>query len=733
MLKEIFLKLDSWTIRSVILPGDDNETLLRKKIWWGLTIIWIIFNIVDISSSIPLRHFHVILVDSIDLLICLTLLVTFYYYRRRIEVFGLILQLALILFPSIKVYLFGGIFNATGIATAALIAPVYALTFPNYRRAILIYFIYLGSILSVTIFRQYQLHPELTQFKIFYYPIIRYTGGLDVIFFIFLVYSLQIAKLKRLEEERLIQLNRTKSKLYTNITHEFRTPLTIIMGMADKLEEDPAGLVKRGTNLIKSNARKLLKLVNQLMSMSKMEADAMPVNMIQTDIIPFLKYIIESFHSIAEVKNIRLHFLSNVDIIKMDFDPDIIEDILGNLLSNAIKFTNDGGNIYIQSALQSGGNGETTEKLILKIKDTGIGIDPKKLSNIFDRFYQADDESTRKAEGTGIGLALVKEYITLLKGSIDVKSKTGKGTEFLISIPVSRTAPIQVLNLDSKNRQLKPIDGLAESVTKNISENEVDSSGDNPLVLIVEDNEDVVEYVNMVLNSDYRTEVAENGIVGIDLALKIIPDLIICDVMMPEKDGYEVCKTLKEDFRTNHIPIIMLTAKADIDSKINGLEFGADAYIIKPFNKEELLVRIRKLIENRKTLKEKYSDIVYSSFNGKKPKGLNEIFLQKLFENLEKNYHDEDYSIDRLCVDAGVSRAQLHRKLIALTGKSTSDFIRCYRITKAKEVLLTSDKTIAEIAYQVGFKDPNYFTKSFIKEVGMSPTQFRSNNAIVQQ
>jgi DNA-binding response OmpR family regulator len=289
------------------------------------------------------------------------------------------------------------------------------------------------------------------------------------------------------------------------------------------------------------------------------------------------------------------------------------------------------------------------------------------------------------------------------------------------------------LDHDIKKGQLEPIEGFTKTISKEISKNETDSSPENPFVLIVEDNQDVVEYVRMILNSEYQTEVAINGMEGIDKALKTIPDLIICDVMMPEKDGYEVCKTLKENFRTNHIPIIMLTAKADMDSKINGLELGADAYIIKPFDKQELLVRIRKLIENRKRLKEKYSDVIYSSFDGKKPIGLNEIFLQKLLENLENNYQDESYSIDKLCADTGVSRAQLHRKLVALTGKSTSDFIRNYRIKRAKEVLLTSDITISEIAYQVGFKDPNYFTKSFIKEVGISPSQFRANNAIMQQ
>jgi YesN/AraC family two-component response regulator len=202
---------------------------------------------------------------------------------------------------------------------------------------------------------------------------------------------------------------------------------------------------------------------------------------------------------------------------------------------------------------------------------------------------------------------------------------------------------------------------------------------------------------------------------------------------MPEKDGYEVCRTLKEDFRTNHIPIIMLTAKADTDSKLTGLEYGADAYIIKPFNKKELLIRINKLIENRQKLRDKYSEVIFSASDAKKPKGLNEIFLHKLTGNLEMNYQDESYGIERLCVDTGTSRTQLHRKLLALTGKTTSDFIRHFRIIKAKELLLTSDFNVSEIAYHVGFKDPNYFTKSFTKETGITPSRFRSENTAVKQ
>ena len=539
--------------------------------------------------------------------------------------------------------------------------------------------------------------------------------------------------LKRIEEERLIQLHHAKSKLYTNITHEFRTPLTVILGMADEIENDPKGLLNKGVSLIKSNANKLLKLVNQLLTMSKLEADSMPINLMQSDIIPYVRYILESLHSIAEEKNIRLHFLSEIEELTIDYDPEIIEEIISNLISNAIKYTPNGGDVYLKIGTQSVTKGASKEELIVQVRDNGTGIAEDQLPYIFNRFYQVDDESTRKAEGTGIGLALIKEYIHLLKGTIQVKSSIDKGTEFIIKLPVTRTSVIQQVDFTTSKKadasNVEPFEDMVHSRSEEIK----NKAAELPILIIIEDNSDVVEYLNTVLQADYHIEVANDGDLGIALALQTIPDIIICDVMMPKKDGYEVCKTLKDNFRTNHIPIIMLTAKADIESKISGLEFGADAYITKPFDKRELLVRIDKLIETRQKLKDKFSDIISSSSNNNKPKGLNEIFLHNLLENLGKNYHDERYGIDQLCMDLGISRTQLHRKLIALTGKTTSDFIRHYRIKKAKEFLLDSDITVSEIAYQVGFKDPNYFTKSFAKDIGMTPSQYRSDHSIVKQ
>jgi signal transduction histidine kinase/DNA-binding response OmpR family regulator len=733
MIRRFIYNVNAWASSFVRYPGDDQEILLRKKIWLGLTLLWAFFSLFDSFISFLLGQTPMIFINASGFLISVALLLSFYFYRRNIENFGLAMQIAIVVMASCKVYFLDGIFSSSGIATVGLIGPIYALTFTRHRRALLVFFFYLGLILGVTIIRQSILHPGIMKDYFFRYSLLRFSLALAVIFFISMIYSVQIAKLKRFEEERLIQLHHAKSKLYTNITHEFRTPLTIIQGMAEKMEEEQDDNHVQGASLIRTNAYKLLKLVNQLLNMSKLEADSFPVKMIQADIIPYLRYITESFHSMAEEKNIRIHFWAKEDVLIIDFDPDIIEEIISNLLSNAIKFTPQGGNVYLQVESGIAGNAVNNEEMMIRIRDDGLGISADKLPNIFERFYQIDDESTRKAEGSGIGLALVKEYLNCIRGTIQVKSKPSKGTEFMISIPVSRTAPMHQEPL----KEIDKKDGLIAEIGKNNlqSAKAIDQriSKELPIVLVIEDNRDVVEYVGSILNGAYTIVTASNGNEGIITAMEIVPDIIICDIMMPEKDGFEVCRILKDDFRTNHIPIILLTAKADMDSKIEGLECGADAYIIKPFHKKELLVRIEKLIESRHTLKDKYGEMIYNSSKAGNPRGLNETFILKITETLENNYQNEHYNISKLCMDVGISRAQLHRKLIALTGKSTSDLIRHYRINKAKELLLATDFTIAEIAYQIGFKDPNYFSKSFLKESGQSPSRFRSKRQSVKQ
>ena len=542
-------------------------------------------------------------------------------------------------------------------------------------------------------------------------------------------------KLKEQEASKFRQLDVAKTRLYTNITHEFRTPLTIILGIADKIEQSPKQWVERGIRMIKRNSSNLLFLVNQMLDLSKLESESLKVNLVQGNIMPYLKYITESFHSYSETKNIRMHFLTEVEEVIMDYDIEKVMNILSNLLSNAIKFTPAGGNVYLsidQVAAISGGT-----NLQVKVKDTGVGIPENKLPFIFDRFYQADDSATRHGEGTGIGLALTKELVKLLDGEISVKSTLHKGTEFTLLLPIKNAAPISETFIDETME--KEINSMIvpEAIEKAAYSRSDSSVGqDAPLLLIVEDNPDIAKYLIACLEGNYQLEIAYNGQDGVDRALELVPDLVLSDVMMPEKNGFELCNELKTDMRTSHIPIILLTAKADVESKLSGLQRGADAYMAKPFNEEELLIRIKNLLNLRQSLQSKYaSPEQIQALSKKKPKAvgaadssIEDAFIQKVREVIESHIDDYDLDVSKLCRALGLSRTPLHNKLKALTGKSTTEFIRFIRLNKARSLLLETDLNISEIAFETGFRNHNYFTKMFGALFGISPTDFREAN-----
>ncbi len=546
-------------------------------------------------------------------------------------------------------------------------------------------------------------------------------------------------RLAESEALRLKELDQAKSRLYTNITHEFRTPLTIILGMADlmkleieKLENSPISqFLISNVRLIRRNGKQLLNLVNQMLDLSKLESGDMPLKMVQGNVINYLKYLVESFHSYADSRDIRLHFLAEKKELRMDYDPEKLQNVVSNLLSNAIKFTPEAGDIYFQvevvgneklimqhAALGAG------ECLVLQIRDTGVGIPAESLPHIFDRFYQVDNSLTRRGEGTGIGLALSKELIKVMGGSIVVESEMGAGTKFTIFLPITKMAAVEsalhvsaakAANFDTSSAQLA-------------SEPSYIAPDGSPLVLLIEDNPDVQTYLLSFLSNDYRIAQAFNGQEGIDKAIDLIPDLIVSDVMMPEKDGFEVCEAVKTNELTCHIPVILLTAKADKKAQKKGLGHGADAYIAKPFDREELLIRIEKLIDGRRRMQEQY---VRKGFLKNKsitnPPSLDDVFLQKIIGIVEENLSDENFGLPELCRKATTSRSQLFRKLKALTGKSTNHFIRSIRLEKAKELLETTQLSVSEISYETGFVNPAYFSRVFKEEYGMTPSEVRKD------
>lgn len=545
----------------------------------------------------------------------------------------------------------------------------------------------------------------------------------------FIIKGLYLFQLRRRiaenEAERFKELDALKSRLYTNITHEFRTPLTIILGMARQVLDDPKNYFRQGLDMIIRNGQNLLSLVNQMLDLSKLESGKMSLHLEQGDIISFLKYLLESFHSLASNKNIQLHFLSDYDVFVMDYDPERLQQIITNLLSNAIKFTSAGGNVYldVRRTRDEAHGVLRTSYLELRVRDTGIGISETDLPHIFERFYQADDSHTRKGEGTGIGLALTKELIKLMEGDIQVKSKPGQGSEFIITLPIHQKAPEMAQPvLTSDTTPVNKVNNFSDPGTL---VNTAQST-----ILLIEDNNDVISYLVTCLQDQYQILIGADGQQGIDLALHHIPDLIITDVMMPYKDGFEVCQTLKNDERTSHIPIIMLTAKADMTSKLEGLERGADDYFAKPFHKEELLVRVRKLLELRQQLQRYYlaNAGLKEDINSKdipKIDVIDDAFVKKVRQVVEEHLDDTEFTVEALCKEVIMSHSQLHRKLSALTGFSANIFIRYVRLNKAKELLRNQSLTITAVAFDTGFNDPSYFGRVFKQEFGVTPQEWR--------
>ncbi|WP_367389556.1 two-component regulator propeller domain-containing protein [Lewinella sp. LCG006] len=519
-------------------------------------------------------------------------------------------------------------------------------------------------------------------------------------------------KLAIAEKNRLQEINALKSSIYTNVTHEFRTPLTVINGMVEELEKTQQSEVILRTQVIKTHSKRLLDMVNHLMQLAKLEIQKETLNLEQGDIIAYLGYIVASHELMAQTKNIDLHFSAQPDKLWMDFDAQKITTILTNLIANATKFTPKNGEISVnaEKIAQAG-----KPYLMIKVADNGVGIAANELPLIFNKFYQASSKT--KYTGTGIGLALVKGLVLLMDGHIDVQSALNEGTTFSIVLPVQqKTTLAEVPNHPTK----------FPAATIEAADPHTNGTDDEqPLVLIIEDNVDIVNYLQSCLREEaYQVLIEYNGLEGMATAFEAVPDLIITDIMMPGIDGYELCRRLKEDERTNHIPIIMLTARVAMDEKIAGLAAGADAYITKPFEKREVLIRLEKLLHLRKTLQQVYLTELKASFE------LNQInkhskhpFIQKVEQEILSNLANEDFSVNELSRALLLSRSQLNRKIKAATGMNTSIFIRHIRLLEARKLLQSSSYTVSEVVYAVGFNSPAYFSQAYKHEFGHNPSE----------
>jgi signal transduction histidine kinase/ligand-binding sensor domain-containing protein/DNA-binding response OmpR family regulator len=523
-------------------------------------------------------------------------------------------------------------------------------------------------------------------------------------------------EIERIQTDTLRNLDQLKSHFFANISHEFRTPLTLIIGQVETLlEKDVSKFEKQKLVSVNQNAERLLELINQLLDLSKLEAGKMKLNAESQNIVSFLKNLLYSFESLAESKNISLNFSSVRADIQISFDADKMEKVFFNLLSNAFKFTESGGRIDLSIVLTNSG------LLEIKLKDSGIGIPEERLDHIFERFYQVDTSNARKYEGTGIGLSLAYELVKLHNGTIQVESKVGVGTEFIIQFPFEGDHTLTQSGVFISEEASSAI-GSPKLVIPNF---DTLLSEHDEMILIVEDNADVRSFIREQLEDEYKILEAANGREGIAMSQGTIPDLIITDLMMPEMDGYQFSEKIRRDERTSHIPIIMLTAKAGLDPKIEGLEIGIDAYLTKPFHVKELQTRVKTLIQQRKKLKRQFSTATYFKPSAIAESPVDQTFLKNAIHIVENHLSEEDFRVEHFAEALNMSVSQLNRKLNALVDQPAGTFIRSLRLQCSAELLKKTDKTIAEICYQVGFNDQAYFSRAFKKQFEKTPSAYR--------
>jgi signal transduction histidine kinase/ligand-binding sensor domain-containing protein/DNA-binding response OmpR family regulator len=537
-------------------------------------------------------------------------------------------------------------------------------------------------------------------------------------------------QLQEREKEQIQELDRLKTNFFTNISHEFRTPLTLIISPLEKYlseNKDIPTIQRKRTETIYRNAQQLQKLINQLLDLSKLEAGKLSPSITQNDIVEFLEQITESFRGLAEQKNIKLNFQISDTYLLGYFDTDMLEKVVTNLLSNAFKFSDEKGVITVKVLL----NPADSKKVIIEVSDTGIGIDAKHLQNVFNRFYQIHEkEHKRQVVGTGVGLALCKELIELHRGEVLVSSKLGKGSTFTIHLPIDKNA--------YESTWIQEDTSVSELITMPLTSQEeniniVEPKKDAPILLIAEDNDDLRNYIKEIFSKNFKVLEANNGRKALEIANEQVPDLIISDWIMPEMTGGELCENIKMKESTSHIPVIILTSKSSNESKMLGLEIGADDYITKPFNASLLEVRVKNLLESRRNLREKFSN--ETKFN---PKEItlnvaDEHFLEKAVRIIEENITNHSLDIAFLERELNMSTMQLYRKLKSLTNFSGNEFIKNVRLKKAVQLLESENYSIAEIAYKVGFNDPSYFARTFKKEFGKSPSEYLSKSSQKEQ
>ncbi len=726
-----FNKLNFWLEKKLFFPGctdrqlQGNITVFENHIFLA---VYPLMYLIGLSIFAPQAtiFIHYTIAFSILYIISLSLQLLFPRRHLLIHVF---IGSTMHLMTFYTIMKMGGIPNSGGIIFAG-ISNVLA-TIPRQRPWLSIMMVIIFSVwvvllvvLQPWLHVQDQIAPLLN--SILWMANAIFLTGAALVFV--LQFIRQQSKLEQLENIHLKEINEFKDRFFTNITHEFRTPLTIIEGMADLIDSRPEEWMRTGLKKIKTNSGILLRLVNQMLKLAKTEAGAISINLVRRDVNKYLAYLVEQFSSEAIRRKIDLRFTSAGEPFEMDFDSEKLMDIITNLVSNALKYTPEGGRVEVTTVVLENG-----KMFSIRIKDTGIGIEREHLDQLFDRFYRIEHQLS--PGGTGIGLALTKEMVLLLQGTISVESTKGEGSEFTVLLPVTRNAPLScdqeeadlIKVTDDQNDKVSitgepPYQGQSPEELLSVV---AASPAKLPLLLIVEDSSDVALYLQVILKYEFRIEVAGNGSIGLEKALKSIPDIILSDVMMPVMDGIELLAKVKNDIRTSHIPVVMLTAKADIDSRLAGLERGADAYLAKPVDEKELHTQLKNLINLRKKLYERYASLEILPEAGDKYIKKEDEFMLKVRHVLETNLEDDEFGISRLCSMLSVSHAQLYRKFKSLSNVTIADYFKSLRLNKAKELLSTTNLNVTEVAYATGFKSLPFFSREFTRKFGKTPSELR--------
>lgn len=514
-----------------------------------------------------------------------------------------------------------------------------------------------------------------------------------------------------------------KFNFFTNISHEFKTPLTLILGPLEDVLSSPKlhFAIKNNLDLVQKNVIRLLRLINQLMDFRKIEYGKIKLRASNNDLIAFVSEIAGAFNDMAKKKNISLKVNTKYRELKVWFDTNMLDKVIFNLLSNAFKFTNEHGFITINIDKSS-----DDKWAIITVDDTGVGMSADAVDHAFDLFYQGH-ETTFK--GSGLGLTLSKELIDLHKGRIILKSEKWKGTVFEIYLllgnghlekdEIIENAELTMPSYSEIKIYTTDID---LPVINNIENHETSKEYS---ILLIEDNTDLRKFIISRLGSSFEMHEADNGNLGLDQAFEIVPDLIICDIILPGQDGFQITEKLKNDVRTSHIPIVLLTAKGNIEQQIEGMKLKADAFIVKPFNLQYLEETIKSLLRNRGLLREHYTSELPSEIKASSAKKIDRKFINEFTAIVENNISNENFSVEDICREIGISRVQLYRKLKALLGYNVNDYILNVRIQKAKYLLLNANSTISEVAFKVGFSSQAYFSTVFKAKCSITPTEYK--------